>query len=54
MFGCDAAARSSTTSPCRVEVVVFRHRDRWVKVFVWFVVLMLVLTVIAAVFPAIS
>jgi hypothetical protein len=33
---------------------VFRHRDRWVKFFVWFIVLMLVFTVIAAVFPAIS
>lgn len=33
---------------------MFRHRDRWVKFFVWFIVLMLVFTVIAAVFPAIS
>lgn len=33
---------------------MFRNRERWLKVFVWFVVLMLVLGFVAAIFPAVS
>jgi hypothetical protein len=33
---------------------MFRNRERWLKVFVWFVVLMLVLGFVAVIFPAVS
>lgn len=33
---------------------MFRNRERWLKVFVWFIVLMLVLTFVAAIIPAVS
>ena len=33
---------------------MFRNRDRWVKVFVWFVVIAMILTLVAAVVPALT